>query len=151
MRPHPASKVKWSAPYKLHYFVSCQPPRSFRATFLDPFPPPSSLSLSLELGRLTGCKSWMDVLSLVCYRCYDHDTQQSCGKQINCKLSYFISGQLGILMLCFSFDYYCQPGNLASLLGCLDDRFIMPRNVGKNSQIQRNPLKFAFLTIFGCK
>ena len=24
-------------------------------------------------------------------------------------------------------------------------------NVGKNSQILRNPLKFAFLTIFGCK
>ena len=27
----------------------------------------------------------------------------------------------------------------------------MPQNVGKNSQILRNPLKFAFLTIFGCK
>ena len=24
-------------------------------------------------------------------------------------------------------------------------------SVGKNSQILRNPLKFAFLTIFGCK
>ena len=30
-------------------------------------------------------------------------------------------------------------------------RFIIPRNVGKNSQILRDPLKFAFLTIFGCK
>ena len=30
-------------------------------------------------------------------------------------------------------------------------RNITPRNVGKNSQILRNPLKFAFLTIFGCK
>ena len=44
--------------------------RSFRATFLDPFSPPSSLSLSLELGW----KSRMDVLSPVCYRCYDHGT-----------------------------------------------------------------------------
>ena len=35
--------------------------------------------------------------------------------------------------------------------GCLGGRIITPRNVGKNSQILRNPLKFAFLTIFGCK
>ena len=30
-------------------------------------------------------------------------------------------------------------------------RIITPRNVGKNSQILRNPLKSAFLTIFGCR
>ena len=35
--------------------------------------------------------------------------------------------------------------------GCLGGKIITPRNVGQNSQILRNPLKFAFLTIFGCK
>ena len=36
--------------------------------------------------------------------------------------------------------------------GCrLGGRFIIPHNVSKNSQILRIPLKFAFLTIFGCK
>ena len=104
--PLPSAKVKWSAPYRLHYFASFQPPRSFRATFLDPFSPPSSLSLSLELARLTGCKSRMDVLLLVCYRCYDHDKLQI--------MACFISGWLGILILCFGFDYYRQRGNLAS-------------------------------------
>ena len=138
LMPPPPPNPKWSAPQGLHYFVSCQPPRSFRASFLDPFSPPSSLSLSLELARLTGCKFRMDVLSLVRYRCYDHDILQSCG-------------WLGILILCFGFDYFCQRGNLATQLCCLDDKFIMPRNVRKNSQILRNPLKFAFLTIFGCK
>ena len=100
--PPLSAKVKWSAPYRLHYFASCQPPRSFRATFLDPFSPPSSLSLSLELARLTGCKSRMDVLLLVCYRCYDHDKLQI--------MACFISGWLGILILCFGFDYYRQRG-----------------------------------------
>ena len=45
----------------------------------------------------------------------------------------------------------CQRGNRAKKRGWLGGRIIMPRNVGKNSQILRNPLKFAFLTIFGCK
>ena len=45
----------------------------------------------------------------------------------------------------------CQRGNRAKKRGCLGGRIITPRNVGKNSQILRNPLKFAFLTIFGCK
>ena len=46
---------------------------------------------------------------------------------------------------------YCQRGNRAKKRSCLGGRFKIPRNVGKNSQILRNPLKFAFLTIFGCK
>ena len=45
----------------------------------------------------------------------------------------------------------CQRGSRAKKRGCLGGRIITPRNVGKNSQILRNPLKFAFLTIFGCK
>ena len=45
---------------------------------------------------------------------------------------------------------YCQRGNRAKKRGYLGDRFKIPRKVGKNSQILRNPLKFAFLTIFGC-
>ena len=45
----------------------------------------------------------------------------------------------------------CQRGNRAKKRGFLGGRIITPRNVGKNSQILRNPLKFAFLTIFGCK
>ena len=45
----------------------------------------------------------------------------------------------------------CQRGNRAKKPGCLGGRIITPRNVGKNSQILCNPLKFAFLTIFGCK
>ena len=45
----------------------------------------------------------------------------------------------------------CQRGNRAKKRGCLGGRIITPRNVGKNSQILCNPLKFAFLTIFGCK
>ena len=47
--------------------------------------------------------------------------------------------------------FHCQRGNRATKRGCLGGRIITPRNVGKNSQILRNPLKFAFLTIFGCK
>ena len=46
---------------------------------------------------------------------------------------------------------YCQRGNRAKKRGCLGGRFIIPHDVGKTSQILRNPLKFAFLTIFGCK
>ena len=45
----------------------------------------------------------------------------------------------------------CQRGNRAKKRGCLGGRFIIPHDVGKTSQILRNPLKFAFLTIFGCK
>ena len=45
---------------------------------------------------------------------------------------------------------YCQRGNRAKKRGYLGDRFKIPRKVGKNSQILCNPLKFAFLTIFGC-
>ena len=45
----------------------------------------------------------------------------------------------------------CQRGNRAKKRGWLGGRIITPRNVGKNSQILRNPLTFAFLTIFGCK
>ena len=45
----------------------------------------------------------------------------------------------------------CQRGSRAKKRGCLGGRIITLRNVGKNSQILRNPLKFAFLTIFGCK
>ena len=45
----------------------------------------------------------------------------------------------------------CHRGNRAKKRGCLGGRFIIPHDVGKNSQILRNPLKFAFLTIFGCK
>ena len=41
--------------------------------------------------------------------------------------------------------------NRAKKQGCLGGRFIIPRSVGKNSQILRIPLKFVFLTIFGCK
>ena len=44
-----------------------------------------------------------------------------------------------------------ERGNRAKKRGCLCGRIITPRNVGKNSQILRNPLKFAFLTLFGCK
>ena len=43
---------------------------------------------------------------------------------------------------------YCQRGNRAKKRVYLGDRFKIPRKVGKNSQILRNPLKFAFLTIF---
>ena len=39
---------------------------------------------------------------------------------------------------------YCQQGNWAKKRGCLGGTFIIPRNVGKNSQILQNPLKFAF-------
>ena len=46
---------------------------------------------------------------------------------------------------------YCQRGNRAKKRDCLGGRFKIPYNVGKNPQILRNPLKFAFLTIFGCK
>ena len=42
-------------------------------------------------------------------------------------------------------------GNRAKKRGCLGGRIITPRNVGQYSQILRNPLKFAFLSIFGCK
>ena len=45
----------------------------------------------------------------------------------------------------------CQRSNRAKKRGCLGGRIITPRNLGKNSQILGNPLKFAFLTIFGCK
>ena len=45
----------------------------------------------------------------------------------------------------------CQRGNRAKKRGWLGGRIITPRNVGKNSQILRNPLRFAFLAIFGCK
>ena len=45
----------------------------------------------------------------------------------------------------------CQRGNRAKKRGWLGGRIITPGNVGKNSQILRNPLKFAFLAIFGCK
>ena len=48
-------------------------------------------------------------------------------------------------------SFYCQRGNRAKKRGCLGGRIITPRNVGKSSQILRNPLKFAFLTTFGCK
>ena len=44
----------------------------------------------------------------------------------------------------------CQRGN-RKRRGCLGGRFLIPRNVSKNSQILRNPIKFAFLTILGCK
>ena len=40
--------------------------------------------------------------------------------------------------------YYCQRGNRAKKRGYLGGRFIIPHDVGKNSQILRNPLKFAF-------
>ena len=59
-----------------------------------------------------------------------------------------------IIIIIIIIDYYyhyCQRGNRAKTRGCLSGRFIMPRNVGRNSQILRNPLKFAFLNIFGCK
>ena len=49
------------------------------------------------------------------------------------------------------FSIYCRRGNRAKKRGCLGGRFIIPYDVGKTSQILRNPLKFAFLTIFGCK
>ena len=49
------------------------------------------------------------------------------------------------------FSIYCRRGNRAKKRGCLGGRFIIPHDVGKTSQILRNPLKFAFLTIFGCK
>ena len=39
---------------------------------------------------------------------------------------------------------HCQRSNRAKKPGCLGGRIITPRNVGKNSQILRNPLKFAF-------
>ena len=45
----------------------------------------------------------------------------------------------------------CQQGNRSKKRGFLGGRIITPGNVGKNSQLLRNPLKFAFLTIFGCK
>ena len=46
---------------------------------------------------------------------------------------------------------YCQRDNWAKKRGYLGGTFIIPRNVGKNSQILHNPLKFAFLNIFRCK
>ena len=46
---------------------------------------------------------------------------------------------------------YFQRGNRAKKRGCLGSRIITPRNIGQNSQILRNPLKWAFLTIFWCK
>ena len=49
------------------------------------------------------------------------------------------------------FSIYCRRGNRAKKRGCLGGRFIIPYDVGKTSQILRNPLKFAFMTIFGCK
>ena len=36
-------------------------------------------------------------------------------------------------------ESYCQRGNRAKKRGCLRGRFIIPRNVGKNPQILRNP------------
>ena len=47
--------------------------------------------------------------------------------------------------------WICQRGNRAKKRGCLGGRIITPRNVGKNLQILRKPLRFAFLTTFGCK
>ena len=44
---------------------------------------------------------------------------------------------------------YCQRNNQAKKRGWLGGRIITPCNVGKTSQILRNPLKFAFLTMFG--
>ena len=44
---------------------------------------------------------------------------------------------------------YCQRGNRAKKRSCLGGRFKIPRNVGKNSQILRNPLKFAFWPYLG--
>ena len=46
-------------------------------------------------------------------------------------------------------DNDCQRGNRAKKRGWLGGRIITSRNEGKNSQTLRNPLKFAFLTIFG--
>ena len=40
--------------------------------------------------------------------------------------------------------HFCQRGNRAKKRGCLGGRIITPRNVGKSSQILRNPLKFVF-------
>ena len=47
--------------------------------------------------------------------------------------------------------FYCPRGNRAKKRGFIGGRFITPHDAGKNSQILRNPLKLAFLTIFGCK
>ena len=51
----------------------------------------------------------------------------------------------------FSFFFFetgnCQRGNRAKKRGWVGGRIITPRKVGKNSQILRNPLKYAFLTI----
>ena len=44
---------------------------------------------------------------------------------------------------------YCQRNNQAKKRGWLGGRIITPCNVCKTSQILRNPLKFAFLTMFG--
>ena len=43
----------------------------------------------------------------------------------------------------------CQRGNRGKKRGWLGGRIITPRNVGKNSQILRNPLKFAFWPYLG--
>ena len=43
----------------------------------------------------------------------------------------------------------CQRGNRAKKRGCLGERIITPPNVGKNSQILRNPLKIAFWPYLG--
>ena len=48
-------------------------------------------------------------------------------------------------------SFNCQRGNRANKRGCLGGRFIIPRDVGENSQILHKPLKLAFLTIFWCK
>ena len=68
-------------------------------------------------------------------------------RRVNAVMFYWLYHycKLGVMCLC------CQRGNRAKKRGCLGGRFIIPHDVGKNSQILRNPLKFAFLTIFGCK
>ena len=51
--------------------------------------------------------------------------------------------------LSWTSPFNCQRSSRAKKRGCVGGRFIMPSNVGKNSQILHKPLKFAFLTIFG--
>ena len=61
-------------------------------------------------------------------------------------------GDFFMIILIYLYNYYyCQRVNRAKKRRCLGGRIITLRHVGKNSQILRNPLKFAFLAIFGCK
>ena len=68
-------------------------------------------------------------------------------KRTFCLLEFFIEFFSLLVSLFLTIIYYHR----AKKRGCLGGRIITSRNVGQNSQILRNPLKFAVLTIFGCK